>query len=175
MELTHSQRGVALGIATAFAITVASFALTALLAPFGVPSDTLALRLHLFALSALAPAIALTICIGRLASHRFFTPQDIDGSGLTAGTDHAKLLQALLQNTLEQLALALPVYAAWTQLAPRHLLALAPVAATLFLFGRLLFFWGYARGAPGRALGFGLTFYPSVLLLAGTLVVTLLR
>ena len=166
MEFSSSQRGVALGAASGLVLTVASLTLAALLEPFGALSATLAARLQLLALSALAPALALTVCIGRQANHRFRTPQDIDGSGLTAGTDQARLLQALLQNTLEQLALALPVYAAWALLAPAHLLDVVPVAALLFLLGRGLFYWGYARGAPGRALGFGLTFYPTALLLA---------
>jgi hypothetical protein len=30
--------------------------------------------------------------------------------------------------------------------------------------GRLLFYTGYAGGAPSRAFGFGFTFYPTVLL-----------
>jgi uncharacterized membrane protein YecN with MAPEG domain len=32
----------------------------------------------------------------------------------------------------------------------------------VFFVGRILFWRGYARGAPARALGFALTFYPSV-------------
>ena len=39
-------------------------------------------------------------------------------------------------------------------------------AALLFLIGRILFSRGYERGASARAVGFGLTFYPSVLMLA---------
>jgi len=35
----------------------------------------------------------------------------------------------------------------------------------MFLVGRLFFFAGYANGAPSRAYGFGLTFYPTVMLL----------
>jgi hypothetical protein len=32
----------------------------------------------------------------------------------------------------------------------------------LFSAGRLLFWMGYQHGAPRRALGFGLTFYPTI-------------
>jgi hypothetical protein len=32
----------------------------------------------------------------------------------------------------------------------------------LFLLGRVLFIGGYRKGAGGRALGFGLTFYPTL-------------
>ena len=48
------------------------------------------------------------------------------------------------------------------------------VAAMLFVIGRVLFWRGYASGAPHRALGFALTFYPQVVMLvviAGWLVV----
>lgn len=48
------------------------------------------------------------------------------------------------------------------------LLGLVPAAAVLFVIGRVLFFRGYERGAAGRALDFSLIFYPTVLLLAGS-------
>jgi hypothetical protein len=170
MSFSNPQRSVALGMAAGLSITIAALGLTALLEPFGALAGALPARLQLLALSALAPAVALAVCIARLAAHRFHTPEDLDGSGLTAGTAQARLLQALLQNTLEQLALAIPVYTAWTLLAPAHLLAVVLTAAFLFIIGRVLFFWGYARGAPGRALGFTLTFYPTVGVLAGVLI-----
>ena len=46
---------------------------------------------------------------------------------------------------------------------------------TMFLLGRVLFFAGYAGGAPRRALGFALTFYPTVTLLLGALAFALHR
>jgi hypothetical protein len=169
MKLSAPQRGVALGMVCGLVIAAASLGTAGLLQPFGSLPDTVAARVQVFALSALVPAALLAACIARLAAHRFRTPQDLDGSGLTQGTEQAKLLQALLQNTLEQLALALPAYAAWAVFASAHLLDLELVAALMFLCGRILFFWGYARGAPGRALGFALTFYPTVLLLIGAI------
>ena len=69
---------------------------------------SVASRLKLAALAALAPTAVLFLCIARLAKHRFFTPQDIHGSALTEGTERARLLQAFLQNTLEQTVLAVP-------------------------------------------------------------------
>jgi uncharacterized protein involved in response to NO len=42
---------------------------------------------------------------------------------------------------------------------------LVPVLAALFCAGRLLFWLGYERGAAARAVGFGLTFYPSLAVL----------
>jgi len=77
----------------------------------------------------------------------------------------AKLLQALLQNTLEQTVLAFPVYLAASLVFPARFLPMVAAAAALLVVGRIRFFRGYARGAPSRAAGFGLTFYPSVALL----------
>ena len=168
MTLSKPQRGVALGAGAAAAITAICLTFAAL----HPASDSLTLeaRLHFFALGGLGPALALMICIGRLANHRFRTPEDLDGSGLTVGSPRAKVLQALLQNTLEQLALAGLVYLACAMLGSARVASAIPVASALFLLGRVLFFWGYSRGAPGRALGFGLTFYPTVVLLVGALI-----
>jgi hypothetical protein len=74
-----------------------------------------------------------------LARHRFFTPADIDGGGLSQGTSEAQLLQSTLQNTLEQAVLALSVHPIWAAAMPRTWQAAVPAAATLFVFGRLLF------------------------------------
>jgi hypothetical protein len=44
---------------------------------------------------------------------------------------------------------------------PLKWLRAIPIAALLFVAGRILFARGYERGAPGRAMGFGLTAYPT--------------
>lgn len=163
--MDSAQRGVAVGMASAFltAVVVLSLAAT-----FGgtltAANSSVEFRLELLAASLIAPAAALFICIARLAKHRFFTPEDIDGSALTEGTSRAMLLQALLQNTLEQLALAMPVYLSCSILFPSHLLVLIPAAAAMFFVGRVLFYLGYSGGAPSRAFGFAFTFYPTVFL-----------
>jgi len=166
MNLTKPQRGVATGMATAIVVTALALGATPQLL---AAATTLDRRLAWLAFSVLPPALALAIAIARLAAHRFHTPEDLNGSGLRAGTPRARLLQALLQNTLEQLALAVPVYGAWVLLAPARFAAGCVVAGLLFLLGRILFFAGYAQGAPSRALGFGLTFYPTLALLIGAL------
>lgn len=168
MSLSKPQRGVVVGMAAGLVVTFAGFGTTALLLRTASLPNGWDARFHLIALSVLIPVATFAFSIARLAAHRFRTPPDLDGSGLTSGTDRARLLQALLQNTLEQVVLALPVYAAWGVVAPARLLPVMVAAAVFFLVGRILFFWGYARGASGRALGFALTFYPTVVLLAST-------
>ena len=164
--MDKTRLGVARGMGLALLTAAAAFAVAVTYVPrlWGAGAD-LASRVLVASWSLVLPALALFVCIARLAKHRFFTPEDIHGSGLTGGTDRAKLLQALLQNTLEQACLALPVYIATSIVAPAALLPVIPAAAAMFLVGRLFFFAGYANGAPARAYGFGLTFYPTVMLL----------
>ena len=69
--------------------------------------------------------------------------------------------------------LALTAYVIWTAIMPHNWLRAICVAAVFFVAGRFLFARGYARGAPGRAMGFGLTAYPTFGMLA-TLTVALL-
>lgn len=169
MALTDKQRGVLGGMAVAGAVTIAVFAAAIWLAPPSlVPTTDISGRLALALRWDLLVIVWLLASIGNLARHRFFTPADIDGSGLTAGTDAAHVKQAILQNTLEQTVLALAVHLVAAVLLPAGWLAVIPAAAVLFAIGRALFWRGYAGGAPARAAGFALTFYPTALLFAVT-------
>src|SRR5438128_2262774 len=112
-------------MALAVALSIGMFAAFYVLQwPQFTSQPPIAQRLKLAALAGLAPAAILFISIARLAKHRFTTPQDIDGGGLTEGTERAKLLQALLQNTLEQTVLAIPVYMAASLVLRERLLPL---------------------------------------------------
>lgn len=166
MPFSATQKGVIRGAAVAALISLAAMWMAIKFDPFAFP-DNMAMpqRLSVFLQADLLVLSCLTVAIGRLANHRFATPADIDGAGLTQGTDRAKLLQALLQNTLEQAVLASLIYLAWALLTPSTWLSAVPVAALAFTLGRIAFFAGYARGAAARAFGFGLTFYPSAGLL----------
>jgi hypothetical protein len=171
--LTDKQSGVLRGMLVGLAITIVSVALAmhGTLTPLRPGADATFAYVMKWDLLVLA---CLAINIGLLARHRFFTPDDIDGGGLTAGTSTADILQSMLQNTLEQTMLALGVHLAWAMITPQAWLPAVAVAAILFAIGRVLFWRGYASGAPARALGFALTFYPSVVMLlvmAGWLVV----
>ncbi|MEK9660833.1 MAG: MAPEG family protein, partial [Alphaproteobacteria bacterium] len=117
----------------------------------------------------------LVLAIGALARHRFLTPADIDGSGLVAGSDRARILQAIVQNTLEQAVIAIVAHLVWAAAMPPAWQAVVPAAAILFVFGRIAFAIGYAGGAPARAFGFALTFYPTVFMLVASGVALILR
>lgn len=164
--LSEKQNGVLGGMVAGLVVTVLALTLAILLEPSalipqqGYP-ETLA---HALSWDVLL-VLCLAVNIGLLARHRFFTPEDIDGGGLTKGTSQAQVLQATLQNTLEQAVLGLTVHVIWAVVLPQSSQAAVPVAALLFFVGRVLFWRGYAHGAPSRSLGFALTFYPSVVML----------
>ncbi|MEE4013055.1 MAPEG family protein [Roseibium sp. FZY0029] len=170
MPLTTKQHGVLKGMIAAVIVAATGLGLGA----FQYPQDWLTdgspqARFTLAAQCLLASAFWLLLSIGILARHRFFTPEDIDGSGLTSGTAKARVLQAMLQNTLEQTALAALTYLAFAALTPAEYLGALPAAALLFWCGRALFWQGYAQGAAARSFGFALTFYSTVLLFVAAL------
>ncbi len=166
MALSAKQGGVLRGMAGGAAIALAVIVVGAWLNPFAFPPDlAIGERVSVALQSGSLLAICLAVAIGRLARHRFFTPEDIDGGGIQPASDRAALLQTLLQNTLEQSVLAFLVYVAWAAAMPSAWLSVVPLAAAVFAVGRILFFAGYAKGAPARALGFTMAFYPSIAML----------
>lgn len=167
MMLTEKQRGVLLGMMLGLACSLLALALAIATAPSAfLPRDDSTASAIAHALRwDLLPVLWLAANIAMLARHRFFTPADIDGGGLSDGTPTAKVLQAVLQNSLEQAVLAISAHLIWAATMPARWLAAIPAAAILFFIGRVMFWRGYARGAPARALGFALTFYPTIALL----------
>ena len=176
MELTEKQKGVVRGVLPAALVTLVGLAGVSFLIPVSaLPADDPGTRLAWATQWALLPILTLMISIMRVANHRFASPDDIDGSGLTAGTERVLVLRAILQNTLEQSVLAVAAYVIWATVMPHGWLRAIPVAAVLFAAGRILFARGYERGAPGRATGFGLTAYPTFGMLVTSAVALLLR
>lgn len=126
---------------------------------------------------AVGTSIALTwlaIAVGRLAKHRFLNPSDLDPMR-DDQTALARSLTQQLQNTLEQTVLAIGAYAVWTALSPSSWGVMPILGAILFSLGRLLFFMGYSNGASRRALGFALTFYPTLAILGCSLLALVIR
>ena len=155
-------KGIIAGAAITFVVILgAALAGPMMLSPEATVGERIAFALRADAFLALW----LGISIGLLARHRFFSPEDIDGGGLIPGTETANIWQATLQNTLEQTSLAVVVHLAWAALMPISWMSAIPAAVVLFLCGRVLFVRGYRGGAPSRAVGFALTYYPSVLML----------
>ena len=148
---SRTQVGVALGMAFGLLVTILAFAWPSL--PI-IPQDEGA-RMGLWLAASASVATWLLIGIALLARYRFFNSADINGGAFGDGTGGARLLQALIQNSLEQVVLAIPAYGAWVWLAPEGRRGLVVICAALFILG-------YRFGAAARAPGFTLTFYPTV-------------
>ena len=164
------------GVIPAAFLTVAGLCGVPIVLPLSLlPVDEPGARLTWALTWALVPVLSLMASIMRVANHRFYTPDDIDGSGLTVGTSRVVILRAIAQNTLEQAVLAVAAYSIWAAAMPRSWLRAIPIAASLFVTGRILFARGYDRGAAGRAMGFGLTAYPTFVMLAALSIVLTYR
>jgi len=176
MELTNKQKGVVRNVIPAAGLTVVGLCGASLLLPLHIlPLDEPGARIAWALKWALLPILTLMISIMRVANHRFSSPEDIDGSGLTDGTPQVRVLRAILQNTLEQVVLVVAAYVIWAAAMPYGWLRAIPIAAALFVTGRVMFTRGYAQGAPGRATGFGLTAYPTFGMLVTVALTLLLR
>ncbi len=107
------------------------------------------------------PGLSLLLGIGLVANGRFLDPSLIDG-GAPAPGSRLDIDRRYLQNTLEQVVLAL---LGWSflalQLPPRHL-GVIPALAVSFVFARFCFWIGYRGSGTARAFGFAATFYPTV-------------
>ena len=107
MELSIKQRGVLHGMLTGTAISIGLIIFRVLLNPFNFQSNLTLLEKNSVLFKSLTLlALCLAISIGRLAKHRFFSADELDGRGLRTDSDRAIILQSLLQNTLEQSVLA---------------------------------------------------------------------
>lgn len=165
MQFTSTQLGVLRGIIIAVATTIMALLIAVHADIFPHPiSNNYSDRVTFVGTWGLVIVLWLVLCIGVLARHRFLNAEDINGGGLTKGSPRVIILQAILQNTLEQVTLAGFVYGSCAILLPFQWLPVIPASAILFFLGRLLFIWGYSSGAAARALGFGLTFYPTIIL-----------
>lgn len=175
MPLSSEQAGVARGMGLGLGLTIAGFALPFVWGRFPDLPPTGEGRLTLWAAASVTVAFWVMVAVARLARFRFYSPQDIAGGASEGATPHARMLQAMLQNTLEQAFLAVVAYGAWITLSDPRMGALPGLFAVFFSVGRILFFRGYARGAASRALGFALTFYPSLGLIVAMLPIALAR
>ena len=126
-------------------------------------------RIRLTLALQLPAAIWLAASIGNVARLRLASPQDIEAATGGAPSPAIGVAVAVARNTAEQVllaALSSIILASALDRSRGFLVA----AAILFSLGRALFWLGYTGGASRRALGFALTFYPSIALLAVALI-----
>ncbi len=103
-------------------------------------------------------ALCLLAGVAKIANRRFFIAEAIEGDPAPT----IEIDRRYIQNTLEQLVLAIVAHLALvTIVAPESIRAVA-VLVMLFVIGRVTFWIGYHYSGPARAFGFGTTFYPTV-------------
>jgi len=162
MLLSRKQVGVALGMLSGFGFSALVLGLGVYAHPLSssfVPDFAARLRFTLCA--DLFVFLWLLAAIANIARARFFSPADIDGSGLTRASADMASRVAILQNTLEQVVLAFGAHLGLAAATPHALIWIVPLVV-LFGIGRAAFWIGYRYGAAGRAFGFATTFYPTV-------------
>jgi len=159
--MSNEQRKVLAGMATAVVFSAAFFEvvfrMTAidLMPPGGIEISwrlEYALKCEVFAALCLLAGVAL------IANRRFFIADAIGGGP----SPSIEIDRRYIQNTLEQLVLAIVAHLALvTIVAPESIRAVA-VLVMLFVIGRATFWIGYHRSGSARAFGFATTFYPTV-------------
>ena len=116
---------------------------------------------HLVVVLALAEFVVFGFAVGRArVRYRVTAPA-------TGGHEVFERYYRVQMNTLEQLVVFVPAI----MLFGRYLSA--PIAAALgalFIVGRALYFRGYVHSPERRHFGFGLSFFPNMVLLAGALI-----
>ncbi len=130
--------------------------------PFALPpldsaGDRLAftLRAEVFA------GLTLLLGIGTVARQRFFSPEAIGGE--ESPRDHAiRINLRYVQNTTEQLSLAVVAHLALAATLSPGAMAVIPVLVVYFVLARVAFWAGYHHSPTSRAFGFAATFYPTV-------------
>ena len=117
-------------------------------------------RITLAIQCAILPGLMFLIGIGVLGSARFGNEAE-DPTACEASSHKMKVNVRYLSNTHEQLTLFLIALLGLALLLPAPALTLLPIYASLFVIGRIAFWIGYHINPLYRALGFGMTFYPT--------------
>jgi len=157
--MLRKQLAVAFGMAAAVAVLLLTwFKLPDL--PLPVPeAGDMAAKAAFVLHWLLLPGLALLFGIGLVANQRFFVSDAIDG-----GPSKSRLIEIALRyntNTLEQTVLAAIAWFGLALVLPVPQLKLIPAMAISFAIGRVLFLIGYLVVPVARALGLGLTAYPT--------------
>lgn len=123
-------------------------------------ADQLALVLKCSALAILPALFAIMVTAAQRLNPKHFNGTQIKpGSALET---NAKFVQ----NTLEQfLLLVIGVGALALYVRPEDAVTV-PILAAMFVTGRAFYWWGYHNNTYVRAFGFGVTFYPLVIVYA---------
>lgn len=107
------------------------------------------------------PGIVMLLIIGRLAQRRFLDDGIIDGQPFAPGSG-AEIDQRVLQNTAEQLVMALCIWPAAAVVLAGQGPGVIVSLGVGFAVARIAFWIGCHLSPPLRAFGFAASFYPTV-------------
>jgi hypothetical protein len=162
-DLQFEQRRIVLG--ASLALLVSAIVLIGGYLMIALPSHhaaTIGDRLA-FALKVdLVVVLWLVAAIASVGNGRFLSRDDIQGAGFYPPSARIAVPVAILQNTLEQVVLAIGAHLILATMLREDELIVLPLLALLFCIGRAAFWAGYRGGAARRAFGFALTFFPTV-------------
>lgn len=159
--MSSEQRKVLAGMAAAVVFSAAFYVIVFRLTDSGLtPSGGIeaswrlayALKCDVFA------ALCLLAGVAMIANRRFFIPDAIEGGRSAA----IEIDERYLQNTLEQLVLAIVAHLALATIVPAESIRAVAILVMLFVIGRVTFWIGYHVSGSARAFGFATTFYPTV-------------
>ena len=159
--MSNDQRKVAAGAITGVVFIIAFFEIALRLTNFQLTPPggiQTSLRLEYALKCEVFAALCLLAGIGAIGNRRFFTPDAI-GGGPSASIE---IDLRYVQNTLEQLVLAIVAHLALVLVVPEDSIRVVAILVMLFVIGRATFWIGYHISGPARAFGFATTFYPTV-------------
>lgn len=160
-DMSNDQRKVLAGMAAATVFSAAFFEVVFRMTAFDLTPPggiDISVRLEYALKCEVFAALCLLAGIAMIANRRFFIADAIEGGSTPA----IEIDQRYLQNTLEQLVLAIVAHLALvTIVAPESIRAVA-ILVMLFVIGRVTFWIGYHISGAARAFGFATTFYPTV-------------
>lgn len=96
-------------------------------------------------------------CVQAVSTGRYRSPDDIRGSAFGPPSKAIAVRRAVLQNSVEQVLLAVGAHLILATLLLGDELRLIPILVILFLVGRAAFALGYARGPGARGFGMAIT------------------
>ena len=160
--MTDDQKTVAKGILGAVIFsTLYALAGWAVVSFDGAGIATLAERMVFVIRCQVFALPVLIVGIVNVVRERFFNRGWIDGSPGDAGC-RLDINKRFIQNTVEQLVLAVMANVALVVVLPQSALKCIPLLVSLFIVGRLIFWASYLRNPVSRAFGFTVTFFPTV-------------
>ena len=159
--MSNDQRKVVAGAIAAIVFIVTFFEVVFRLTDFGLTPPggiDVSIRLEYALKCEVFAALCLLAGVAKIANRRFFIPDAIAGGP----SPSLEIDLRYIQNTLEQLVLAILAHLALAVVVPDDSIRAVAILVMLFVIGRATFWIGYHISGSARAFGFATTFYPTV-------------